>query len=119
MIDLQTANLFRDRALQDDPYPYFDALRAQPHEQADLPQLQFRGFFEKVDRPLTGAARHSTVPFRLSRGPERFHRRPAPLLGEHTDEVLRGLGISDDELAELRDLGVIGTVPDAWRPTRS
>ncbi len=29
MTDLQTANFFRDRSLQDDPYPYFDALRAQ------------------------------------------------------------------------------------------
>ena len=91
----------------------------QPHEQATLPQLQFRGFFEEVDRPLTGTARHSTVPFRFSRGPDRFHRDPAPLLGEHTDEVLRDLGVSDDELAELRDLGVIGTVPDAARPSRS
>jgi hypothetical protein len=27
--DLQTANLFRDRSLQDDPYDYFDALRSE------------------------------------------------------------------------------------------
>ena len=88
----------------------------QPHEQATLPQLQFRGFFEDVDRPITGTARQSTVPFRFSRGPHRFHRDPAPLLGEHTDEVLRDLGVSDDALVELRQLGVIGNVPDAARP---
>ena len=29
MTDLETANFFRDRSVQDDPYPYFDALRAQ------------------------------------------------------------------------------------------
>ena len=29
MTDLLTANFFRDRAVQDDPYPYFDRLRAQ------------------------------------------------------------------------------------------
>lgn len=85
----------------------------QPHDQATLPQLQFRGFFEEVDRAVSGTARHSTVPFRFSRGPDRFHRRPAPLLGEHTDEVLRSVGVSDEELAELRDLGVIGNVPDS------
>ena len=88
----------------------------QPHEQPSLPQLQFRRFFEDVDRPVTGSSRHSTVPFRLSRGPARFHRHPAPLLGEHTAEVLRGLDVSESEIAELRDLGVIGDVPDSVRP---
>ena len=29
MADLESANFFRDRSVQDDPYPYFDALRAQ------------------------------------------------------------------------------------------
>ncbi len=74
----------------------------QPGDQASLPPLEHRRFFEEVDRAVTGPARHSTVPFRLSRGPERFHRRPAPLLGEHTEEVLGALGVTDDELAELR-----------------
>ena len=87
----------------------------QPHEQVALPQLQARGFFEEVDRPVTGTARHSTLPIRFSRGPDRFHRRPAPLLGEHNDEVLRALGVSDDELAELEDHGVIGRAPDTAR----
>ena len=89
---------------------------AAPRAGRRSPQLQFRGFFEEVDHPVTGTARHSTLPIRFSRGPDRFHRRPAPLLGEHTDEVLRELGVSDDELAELRDRGVIGRVPDAARP---
>jgi crotonobetainyl-CoA:carnitine CoA-transferase CaiB-like acyl-CoA transferase len=87
----------------------------QPHDQVTLPQLQARGFFEEVDRPVTGTARHSTLPIRFSRGPHRFHRRPAPLLGEHTDEVLRDLGVTDDELAELYDHGVVGRVPDTAR----
>jgi crotonobetainyl-CoA:carnitine CoA-transferase CaiB-like acyl-CoA transferase len=87
----------------------------QPHEQATLEQLQHRGFFEDVDRALTGTARHATMPMRFSRGPHRFHHSPAPLLGEHTDEVLRELGVSVAELAELHDQGVIGRVPDAAR----
>ena len=40
---------------------------------------------------------------------------PRRLLGEHTDEVLRAVGVTDDELAELRELGVVGDVPDAAR----
>ncbi len=91
----------------------------QPHEPAMLAQLQFRRFYEDVEGALGGTARHSTVPFRFSRGPDRFHQRRAPRLGEHTDDVLRDLGVSEDERAELRDRGVTGTVPDAARPSRS
>jgi crotonobetainyl-CoA:carnitine CoA-transferase CaiB-like acyl-CoA transferase len=90
----------------------------QPHEQATLPQLQFRHFFEEVDHPVAGTARHSTLPMRFSRGPHRLHRCPAPLLGEHTDEVLSDLGVSDDELARLREDGVIGRTPDAAKPKK-
>lgn len=90
----------------------------QPHEQAELPQLQARGFFEYVERSASGSARHSTVPYRSSRGPARWHRRPAPLLGEHTDEVLRSVGVTDDELAALYEGGVVGRVPDAAKAAR-
>jgi crotonobetainyl-CoA:carnitine CoA-transferase CaiB-like acyl-CoA transferase len=87
----------------------------QPHEQATLEQLQARRFFEDVDHPVTGTSRHSTLPMRFSRGPERIHLRRAPLLGEHNDEVLRGMGLSDADLVELADAGVIGRAPDAAR----
>ncbi len=83
----------------------------QPHRQAGLAQLAARGFFESVDHPVNGAASHSTVPVQLSRGPAAFHRRPAPLLGEHNREVLTGLGFTDAEIAALEDDGVIGTEP--------
>jgi crotonobetainyl-CoA:carnitine CoA-transferase CaiB-like acyl-CoA transferase len=90
----------------------------QPHEQATLPQLQFRSFFEDVDHPVTGTARHSTLPMRFSRGPDRFHVRRAPLLGEHNEPVLRALGVSDDELAKLEADGVIGRAPASARATK-
>jgi crotonobetainyl-CoA:carnitine CoA-transferase CaiB-like acyl-CoA transferase len=83
----------------------------QPHEQATLPQLQHRGFFEGVDHPVTGTARHSTLPMRFSRGPDRRVRTHAPLLGEHNAEVLQPLGLSDDDLAQLEVEGVIGRAP--------
>ncbi len=88
----------------------------QPQDQPDLPPLQFRRFFESVDHPVAGTARHAGLPIRFSRGPERYHRRPAPRLGEHNHEVLGALGLSDDELAALDSQGVIGRVPDAARP---
>jgi len=88
----------------------------QPHEQPALAQLQFRGFFEVVDRDVSGPARHRTLPFRFSRGPVRIHRSPAPRLGEHTEEVLSQLGLDAEARAGLAERGVTGRVPDAARP---
>jgi crotonobetainyl-CoA:carnitine CoA-transferase CaiB-like acyl-CoA transferase len=83
----------------------------QPHRVGDLPQLKHRGFYEQVDHPVNGTARHSTLPMRISTGPQRFHRTPAPLLGQHNHEVLSGLGIGDEEIADLQDKGIIGNAP--------
>ncbi|HWC33847.1 MAG TPA: CoA transferase [Mycobacteriales bacterium] len=80
----------------------------QPHRQPDLPQLSARGFFETVDHPVAGPARYSTLPMRLSRGPRQLHRRHAPLLGEHTGELLTELGMSAAEIDALEVDGVIG-----------
>jgi crotonobetainyl-CoA:carnitine CoA-transferase CaiB-like acyl-CoA transferase len=49
---------------------------------------------------------------RFSAGPDRYWHEPAPLLGQHTEAVLRDeLGVSDDELARLRDRRIIGDAP--------
>ncbi len=81
----------------------------QPHRQPELPPLQARGFFEELDHPVMGPARYSTIPFRLSGLPERLHARHAPLLGEHTAELLTELGVDAVELAALEADGVIAT----------
>ena len=83
----------------------------QPHEQGDLPPLIARNFFESVEHPVAKTARHSTLPIRFSHGPTQWHRRHAPLLGEHNDEVLRSIGVDDDELVKLADVGLIGRAP--------
>jgi len=57
---------------------------------------------------VAGRSRLSTLPFSLSRGPERVHTRPAPLLGEHNAELLGELGLTPDEIARLEVDGVIG-----------
>ena len=41
------------------------------------------------------------VPVKLSRTPGRHDRLPGPALGEHTEEVLRGAGFSEEEVAEM------------------
>jgi crotonobetainyl-CoA:carnitine CoA-transferase CaiB-like acyl-CoA transferase len=83
----------------------------QPHRVADLPQLVHRGFYESVDHPVNPTARHSTLPMRISSISERFHRTSAPLLGQHNREVLSGLGLTEGEIADLEDQGVIGNAP--------
>jgi crotonobetainyl-CoA:carnitine CoA-transferase CaiB-like acyl-CoA transferase len=91
----------------------------QPHRQGELAQLQYRGFFEAVDHPVTGTARHSTMPMRFSRGPDRFHVSHAPLLGEHTRDILASVGLTESEIAALEADRVIGRAPITAAPTPS
>lgn len=90
----------------------------QPHRQTELPQLAARGFFEDVGHPVNARTPHSTLPFKLSRGPERVHVQPAPLLGQHNHELLSELGLSDEEIADLQAGGVIGNAP-AMGPSKA
>ncbi|KUI26698.1 CaiB/BaiF CoA-transferase family protein [Mycobacterium sp. GA-2829] len=96
-------------ALWDNGVPVAKVL--QPHRQTEIPQLATRHFFETVEHPINPPTPHSTVPFRSSRGPQRVHTAPAPLLGEHNHDVLRELGLDDDEIARLEADGVIGSEP--------
>ncbi len=51
-------------------------------------QLEFRKFFTQIEHPTLGKLHYPTVPYRLSATPARIEQ-PAPLLGQHTDAVLR------------------------------
>ena len=76
------------------------------------PQLVERGFWEPVTHPAAGRIPHLSRPFKLSRTPG-WTPRPAPMLGEHTTEVLRDVaGLSESEIADLAALGVTRNVPD-------
>lgn len=71
------------------------------------PQVKARGIRLKLDHPAAGALDSVASPMRFSGTPLAFERAP-PLLGQHTDEILRGLlGKSDAELAKLRADGVV------------
>jgi crotonobetainyl-CoA:carnitine CoA-transferase CaiB-like acyl-CoA transferase len=83
----------------------------QPHRQTEIPQLAARGFFEDVGHPVNARTPHSTLPFTFSRGPERVHIEPAPLLGQHNHELLTELGLSEEEIDDLAAQGVIGNAP--------
>ena len=79
-----------------------------PDRMYDIPQLDARGYYEEVEHPVTGPHRYPGWPFRLTPGPNRHHRFAAPTLGQHNEETLRRLGLTDDDLEELRARQVIG-----------
>jgi crotonobetainyl-CoA:carnitine CoA-transferase CaiB-like acyl-CoA transferase len=70
----------------------------------DDPHLKAVGFFVQTDHPTEGPILTMRPPVTLSRTPAEL-RRPAPAIGEHGAEVLREAGLSDAEIAELRQSG--------------
>ena len=64
------------------------------------PQLRAREFMVETEHPTGGRRRHPGVPWRTDAMAPNY--QPAPLLGEHTHEVLTGLlGLSEEEYEEL------------------
>ncbi|MGH0032563.1 MAG: CaiB/BaiF CoA transferase family protein [Myxococcota bacterium] len=75
------------------------------------PHLLARDFVKHVEHPERGEAPLLGFAARMSES--RVEMTRAPYLGEHGDEVLRqDLALGDDELASLREKGVVGGAPD-------
>jgi crotonobetainyl-CoA:carnitine CoA-transferase CaiB-like acyl-CoA transferase len=70
------------------------------------PQLVQRGLFTEVRHPKLGPVRQVAFPVRMSATPGRI-AAPPPELGEHTDEVLHGLGYDAAAIAGFRRDGVV------------
>lgn len=70
------------------------------------PQVLARGMLQEMEHPDVGVFKTTGLPVKLSHTPGRIERRP-PLLGEHTDDVLRECGVDETEIAQLRQRGVI------------
>ena len=90
-----------------------------PKEISVVPMLEFdevlegqyakeRGMVLELDHPLEGKVRQLASPFRLSDTPPTF-RRFAPVLGEHSVEVLQSIGYNDNEIAALEKAGIVRT----------
>lgn len=75
-------------------------------------QMCSRGFWEAVTHPVAGTHSYPGWPMLISGSPRQWYRSAAPVLGQHTEEVLtKELGLNQDQLAELRAAKIIGDRP--------
>ncbi|HWT89901.1 MAG TPA: CoA transferase, partial [Solirubrobacterales bacterium] len=70
----------------------------------DSELVRARGMVVELEQPELGTVRQLGNPVKLSRTPADTGR-PAPAFGEHTDEVLREVGYSDEEIAAMKESG--------------
>jgi crotonobetainyl-CoA:carnitine CoA-transferase CaiB-like acyl-CoA transferase len=70
------------------------------------PHMLHREMVIEVDSPTEGKVKQVGIPIKLSETPGKV-RTTAPLFGEHTDEILTGLGYTPQEINELRLKGVV------------
>ena len=68
--------------------------------------MRHLGVIAEMAQPGYGTVRMVNFPVRASATPARL-TRPAPLLGEHTAEVLTELGLAPDEIQRLAATGAI------------
>ncbi|MDE2686204.1 MAG: CoA transferase [Chloroflexota bacterium] len=71
------------------------------------PHVQSREMSVALEHPKAGGIRNIGVPVKLSDTPGSV-RTPAPLLGQHSDEVLSQYGYAGTEIAALKDCGALG-----------
>ncbi len=70
------------------------------------PQVQHLGMVEEIASPYFDPLRLVGQPFRLSQAESGVRLRP-PEHGEHTDEILASFGYTSEEIAGLRERGVV------------
>lgn len=74
--------------------------------------VQEREMVVELHQPgVPGSVRQLGVPVKLGRTPGDHDRLPGPGLGEHTEQVLRAAGYSEEEVARLVEQGAVAGLP--------
>jgi crotonobetainyl-CoA:carnitine CoA-transferase CaiB-like acyl-CoA transferase len=81
------------------------------------PQTLARDMIVETTHPVAGQVKALGLPIKFSETPGGVHR-PAPLLGQHTREVLRDHGFSSAEIDQMVEQGAIRT-PDSIKGATS
>ncbi|MGO2097122.1 MAG: CaiB/BaiF CoA transferase family protein [Candidatus Microbacterium stercoravium] len=75
-------------------------------ELVDDPQIAHNGTFVEYDHPTEGKVKTPGFPYRFGRTPARIDRG-APLVGQHTSEILAELGVDRDRVQSLLSSGAV------------
>jgi len=70
------------------------------------PQLEARALIVETHHPVLGPTKNVGYPVKFNQEP-RHAARHAPLLGEHTKEVLKEMGLSNERIDALFENGVV------------
>ena len=108
-VDLAQTFATQDRAywmprLEAQDVPFAPERRLQ--DLADDPQVQHLGLFYETTHPQYGVVKAAHRPVRYD-GDNHSNFLPPPALGEHTREVLHEVGLSDTDIEQLSQQGVI------------
>lgn len=79
-----------------------------PENLCDDPQIRGSGIIWQGEHPVAGTYRQPIHPIQFEQTPAEI-RRHAPMLGEHTDEVLHELGFGTNEIERLHEQDAIKT----------
>ena len=86
-------------------------LYATPEDLYRSPQLHSRQFFQEIDHPKAGTLAFPVRPYTTSNGSgdaPTGQTEPAPLLGQHNEEIFCGrLGLRPEQLSNLRRGGAV------------
>ncbi|MBD3646293.1 MAG: CoA transferase, partial [Pseudomonadales bacterium] len=99
----RTANEWLD-ILEEAGVPCAPVLKRR--EMIEHPQVLASNLIIETDHPLAGKLRQTRPAARFSKSAPEI-RRGAPGYGEHDEEILAEIGLSETELAELREQGII------------